>query len=160
MNIPEGKVVSPGGEGIVDTYQGRPIVRKCPGKSKQAECLQLSDHPNSRWECNFETTDKEDFQRHCKNILKRTKWREMVNNMKPDKDGLYHCVYFSTDRHHVENHYHKASSDGVHSPQMSPSKSKTNKRWYNYNERKPDFDEEEVEDEGEAGGQHKKTSKR
>jgi hypothetical protein len=37
-----------------------------------------------------------------------------VNNMKPDKDGLYHCVYFSTDRHHVENHYHKASSDGVH----------------------------------------------
>ena len=39
---------------------------------------------------------------------------------------------------------------------MSPSKSKTNKRWYNYNERKPDFDEEEVEDEGEAGGQHKK----
>jgi hypothetical protein len=40
---------------------------------------------------------------------------------------------------------------------MSPSKSKNNKRWYNYNERKPsEFDEEEVEDEGEAGGQHKK----
>jgi hypothetical protein len=39
---------------------------------------------------------------------------------------------------------------------MSPSKSKGNKRWYNYNDRKPnDFDEEEVEDEGEAGG-HKK----
>lgn len=47
------------------------------GKNKQVECLQNSDHQNTRWECNFETQTKEEFFKHCKNIFKRVKWREM-----------------------------------------------------------------------------------
>jgi len=81
--------------------------RKCQGKSKHDTCLQGADHPNTRWECSFETLTKEDLQKHAKNIMKRTKWRELVDSVKPDKDGIFRCVYFSSDRHHVENHYLK-----------------------------------------------------
>lgn len=52
------------------------MVRKCLGKNKDMECIQGGDHPNTRWECAFETSNKEEFLKHCKNIQKRTKWRE------------------------------------------------------------------------------------
>jgi len=96
------------------------FVRKCMGKNKQVDCLQLSDHPNTRWECAFETQSKDDYLKHCKNISKRLKWRELVDNNKPDKEGWLRCVYFSTDKHHVENHFHKGSNDGAVSLAPSP----------------------------------------
>jgi len=74
------------------------------------------DHNNTRWECSFESTNKDEFNKHCKNISKRVKWRDLIENAKQDKDGLYRCVYYSTDRHHVENHYTKGSNDVILSP--------------------------------------------
>jgi len=74
------------------------------------------DHNNTRWECSFETQNKDEFLKHCKNISKRVKWRDLIENVKTDKEGYYRCVYYSTDRHHVENHYQKGSSDGSLSP--------------------------------------------
>jgi len=95
------------------------LVRKCLGKNKQSDCLQNCEHNNTRWECNFETQTKDEYLKHLKNILKRVKWRDLVESNKPDKDGWYRCVYYSTDRHHVENHYHKGSSDTLSpSPQQ------------------------------------------
>ncbi len=128
------------------------FVRKCMGKNKQAECLQLGDHNNTRWECAFESQNKDEYTKHCKNIAKRLKWRELgnvtlyllsflssstcyiscywlfgiivivivivfwilVENNKPDKDGWYRCVYYSTDKHHVENHFHKGNNVSYH----------------------------------------------
>eukprot|EP01119_Soliformovum_irregulare_P001299 TRINITY_DN11025_c0_g1_i1.p1 TRINITY_DN11025_c0_g1~~TRINITY_DN11025_c0_g1_i1.p1 ORF type:complete len:427 (-),score=125.06 TRINITY_DN11025_c0_g1_i1:82-1362(-) len=95
--------------------QTKDLVRKCMGK-KQSDCLQQSDHANTRWECSYETQSKDEYNKHSKNIAKRVKWRELVDNIKPDKDGWYRCVYYSTDRHHVENHYTKGSQEV-----MSPS---------------------------------------
>eukprot|EP01119_Soliformovum_irregulare_P007649 TRINITY_DN2009_c0_g1_i2.p1 TRINITY_DN2009_c0_g1~~TRINITY_DN2009_c0_g1_i2.p1 ORF type:complete len:439 (+),score=139.87 TRINITY_DN2009_c0_g1_i2:109-1425(+) len=91
----------------MDTGQ-KEMVRKCLGK-KQTDCLQASDHANTRWECNFETQNKDEYNKHSKNIAKRVKWRDLVDNIKPDKEGWYRCVYYSTDRHHVEGHYQKGS---------------------------------------------------
>jgi len=93
-----------------------PLVRKCLGKNKQNDCIQNMDHTNTRWECSYETTSKEDFSKHCKNIAKRVKWRDLIENAKTDKEGYFRCVYYSTDRHHVENHYTKGSSDVALSP--------------------------------------------
>jgi len=95
------------------------LVRKCLGKNKSTDCLQGVEHNNTRWECSFETQNKDEFLKHCKNIAKRVKWRDLilaVENAKTEKDGWYRCVYFSTDRHHVENHYQKGSADMSLSP--------------------------------------------
>jgi len=64
-------VLSPGGGG-----GGVGIVRKCVGK-KSSECLQGFEHSNTRWECAFETQSEEDYKKHCKNIHKRGKWKEL-----------------------------------------------------------------------------------
>lgn len=53
------------------------VIRKCPGKNRQANCLQLSMHPNTRWECAFSSPSREEFLKHCKNISKRNKWKEL-----------------------------------------------------------------------------------
>lgn len=118
------------------------LVRKCLGKNKQSDCLQNAEHQNTRWECNFETQNKDEYLKHLKNILKRVKWRDLVEGNKPDKDGWYRCVYYSTDRHHVENHYHKGSSD---SSGPSPSQGKTSKRWVNFTGSKRDADDDDDE---------------
>jgi len=118
------------------------LVRKCLGKNKQSDCLQNADHQNTRWECNFETQNKDEYIKHLKNILKRVKWRDLVESNKPDKDGWYRCVYFSTDRHHVENHYHKGSADSL-SP--SPSQGKSSRRWVNFTGSKRDAEDEDDE---------------
>jgi len=83
------------------------LVRKCLGKNKQNLCLQSMDHNNTRWECSYETQNKDEFLKHCKNISKRVKWRDLIDGTKTDKEGFFRCVYFSTDLHHVENHYQK-----------------------------------------------------
>jgi len=117
------------------------LVRKCLGKNKQSDCLQSADHQNTRWECNFETQNKDEYLKHLKNILKRVKWRELVDSNKPDKDGWYRCVYYSTDRHHVENHYHKGSdsvSPGSH-------QGKGSKRWVNFSGGKRGDDDDDDE---------------
>jgi len=134
------------------------IVRKCLGK-KQTECIQGDDHPCTRWECAFESQNKDEFQKHSKNISKRVKWRELVENVKPDKEGWYRCVYYSTDRHHVENHYQKGSADAL-SPSPSQimryknyylqqtrglGKSKNSKRWVNFPGGKREMDDDEEE---------------
>lgn len=103
-------------------------VRKCLGKNKQVECLQLGEHPNTRWECNYFTDSRDEFTKHVKNIYKRVKWRTLVDDTKPDSSGLLRCVYFSTDKHHVENHYSKAMTD-VTSP--GPSGVQRGSRRYN-----------------------------
>jgi len=95
------------------TTSGLQLTRKCMGKNKQVDCLQGCEHGNTRWECSFDSQVKEDFRLHCKNISKRNRWRDLVNVAKPDKDGLYRCVYYSTDKHHVENHYSKGSAEQI-----------------------------------------------
>jgi len=92
------------------------LVRKCLGKNKQNDCLQNTEHNNTRWECSFETQNRDEFMKHCKNISKRVKWRDLIDNAKTDKEGFFRCVYYSTDRHHVENHYQKGSADMTLSP--------------------------------------------
>jgi len=112
-NSPIGGITSPQGSGPTS------LVRKCLGKNKSTDCLQGVEHNNTRWECSFETQNKDEFLKHCKNIAKRVKWRDLilaVENAKTEKDGWYRCVYFSTDRHHVENHYQKGSADMALSP--------------------------------------------
>lgn len=127
------------------------MVRKCAGKNKSHECLQNSDHSNTRWECAFESTSKDEYFKHLKNLLKRQKWRELVDANKPDKDGFYRCVYFSTDRHHVENHYQKGSADPI-----SPSPQQINrfKSYLNAN-RHPSF-KRNFEDDGDGSPEAKK----
>jgi len=115
------------------------LVRKCLGKNKASECLQNAEHQNTRWECNFETQSKDEYLKHLKNILKRVKWRELVEGNKPDKDGWFRCVYFSTDRHHVENHYHKGND--AYSP--SPQHGKSSKRWVNFTGGKREADDDD-----------------
>lgn len=132
------------------------IVRKCLGK-KQAECVQGDDHLCTRWECAFESQNKDDFHKHSKNISKRVKWRELVEQVKPDKEGFYRCVYYSTDRHHVENHFQKGSTDPL-SPSPSQimryknyylqqsrgfGKVKNSKRWVNFGGKREMEDDEE-----------------
>jgi len=90
--------------------QNSSLARKCPGKSRE-HCLQVSDHPNSRWECAFETQNQEQFKTHVKNVYRRTRWRDLIASSRPDASGYYHCVYFSTDRNHVENHFHKTTPE-------------------------------------------------
>jgi hypothetical protein len=106
------------------------LVRKCAGSSKGHQCLQRFDHPNTRWECAFETNNKEEYMKHLKNIIKRNKWKEEVAKFEkePDPNGIFRCVYFSTDRHHVENHYHKGSSDPL---TPSPQQVMRYKNYYN-----------------------------
>jgi hypothetical protein len=72
--IPLAAPVSPASPGNGGPLQ---LVRKCMGKNKQAECLQNQEHNNTRWECSFETPSKDEFMKHCKNIYKRVKWREL-----------------------------------------------------------------------------------
>jgi len=127
------------------------LVRKCLGKNKSSECLQNAEHNNTRWECNFETQNKEEYLKHLKNIMKRVKWRDLVDNNKPDKDGWYRCVYYSTDRHHVENHYHKGGADSLSpSPQHIlglSAKGKNSKRWVNFTGSKRDSVDDDDDDE-------------
>jgi len=102
------------------------LVRKCSGKSKSEECLQGGEHNYTRWECGFGSQNKEDLKNHAKNILKRTKWKDMVENAKADKDGVYHCPYNSTDRHHVENHHQKGTQAALSpSPQQRTKRKRT-----------------------------------
>eukprot|EP01117_Protostelium_nocturnum_P013124 TRINITY_DN4878_c0_g2_i1.p1 TRINITY_DN4878_c0_g2~~TRINITY_DN4878_c0_g2_i1.p1 ORF type:complete len:327 (-),score=65.18 TRINITY_DN4878_c0_g2_i1:46-1026(-) len=101
------------------------FVRKCSGRNKAVECLQGSNHPNTRWECSFGSINREEFLKHCKNISKRSKWKDLIESVSPDKDSLYRCVYHSTDRCHVENHYDKGSnefqfSNGLKAKQLVP----------------------------------------
>jgi len=119
------------------------LVRKCLGKNKASECLQNAEHQNTRWECNFETQSKEEYLKHLKNSLKRVKWRDLVEGNKPDKDGWYRCVYFSTDRHHVENHYQKGNDSYSPSPQNA-GKGKSSKRWVNFSGKR-DMDDDDDE---------------
>jgi len=115
------------------------LVRKCLGKNKASECLQNAEHQNTRWECNFETQSKEEYLKHLKNILKRVKWRDLVDNNKADKDGWFRCVYFSTDRHHVENHYQKGNDSYTPIPQNG----KTSKRWVTHFGGKRDLEDDD-----------------
>jgi len=148
------------------------LVRKCLGKNKQNDCLQNAEHNNTRWECNFETQNKDEYLKHLKNILKRVKWRDLVEGNKPDKDGWYRCVYYSTDRHHVENHYHKGSADALTpSPQQvmryknyylqqqkgHPGKGgKSSKRWVNFTGGKREADDDDEESSEYASREMKK----
>lgn len=108
------------------------VVRKCGGKDKD-KCLQSVLHPNSRWECSFETNDKEEFLRHVKNVYRRNRWRDQITSIEPDSNGFYHCVYFSTDRHHVENHYTKSSPEHQLLQHIKENQvnSMPNKKWNN-----------------------------
>jgi len=129
------------------------VVRKCLGKAREA-CTQLGEHPHSRWECAFQTTSKEEFDSHCKNIMKKRKWREMILALKTDVNGLYHCVYYSTDRHHVENHYEKASAVHQMKSQLTSASPTPKKKWQlNFPDKSSiresdNEDDEIVEDEG------------
>jgi len=112
--------------------------------------MQNMDHNNTRWECSFETQNKDEFLKHCKNISKRVKWRDLIENVKTDKDGFYRCVYYSTDRHHVENHYQKGSNDVALSPspnQVMRYKNYMNQRGYpSSGKKKRDVDDGEDDD--------------
>ena len=57
------------------------MAQKCQGK-KHGDCPQGSDHPNTRWECKFETQSKDEYNKHTKNIAKRIKWRELGKDLK------------------------------------------------------------------------------
>ncbi|PRP79128.1 hypothetical protein PROFUN_11684 [Planoprotostelium fungivorum] len=106
-----------------------PYVRKCTGKNRQGECFQQSNHPNTRWECSFASPNRDEFMKHCKNIMKRTKWKELVENMKPDDTDQYRCVYFSTDRNHVENHYKKGSGGELQGEEEGTQQYPKRGRW-------------------------------
>jgi len=91
--------------------------------------MQSGDHPNTRWECAFETRSRDEYLKHCKNIQKRSKWRDQIVSIKPDPHGVYRCSYNSTDRHHVENHFQKGNTG----PSLYPSpESPLGTRYKNY----------------------------